>query len=138
MFQLELFWHWNCELIINWIASNRTVYMYKIDLALINYNGWYAIKPNQTKTNQSLIHIWSPNKVELGVMTIKGYSEFPKAPVLLEPHHQFVKCHIQDTRWGVLPHCREAVCVIYSPSRQSEWIKGKYPTIYYTWNHLTV
>ena len=23
--------------------------MYKIDLALITYNSWYAIKPNQTK-----------------------------------------------------------------------------------------
>ena len=25
--------------------------MYKEDLALITYNGWYAIKPNQTKLN---------------------------------------------------------------------------------------
>ena len=24
--------------------------MYKEDLALNNYNGWYAIKPNQTKS----------------------------------------------------------------------------------------
>ena len=26
-------------------------------------------------------------------------------------------CHIQDTRWGVLPLCRGAVGVFYSPSR---------------------
>ena len=30
---------------------------------------------------------------------MKGHSEFPKAPALLEPHHQ-IYCHIQDTRWG--------------------------------------
>ena len=31
---------------------------------------------------------------------MKGYFAFPKAPALLEPHHQIVYCHIQDTRWG--------------------------------------
>ena len=29
-------------------------------------------------------------KVELGAMAINGYSTFPKAPALLEPHHQIV------------------------------------------------
>ena len=29
-------------------------------------------------------------KVDLEVMAIKGYFPFPKAPVLLEPHHQIV------------------------------------------------
>ena len=28
--------------------------------------------------------------VDLGVMAKKGYSAFPKAPALLEPHHQIV------------------------------------------------
>ena len=32
----------------------------------------------------------------------KKYSAFPKAPALLEPHHQIAYCHIQDTRCGVL------------------------------------
>ena len=27
-------------------------------------------------------------RVELRAMTMKGYSTFPKAPALLEPHHQ--------------------------------------------------
>ena len=31
---------------LKWIVWNRTVYMYKMDLVLITYNGWYAIKPN--------------------------------------------------------------------------------------------
>ena len=31
-----------------------------------------------------------PVRVDLGVMAIKGYSAFPKAPALLEPHHQIV------------------------------------------------
>ncbi len=28
--------------------------------------------------------------VDLGAMAIKGYSALPKAPALLEPHHQIV------------------------------------------------
>ena len=33
-------------------------------------------------------------------MAVKEYAAFPKAPVLLKPHHQIVGCHIQDTRLG--------------------------------------
>ena len=33
-------------------------------------------------------------KVDPGAMTMKGNSAFPKAPALLEPHHQIVSCHI--------------------------------------------
>ena len=29
---------------------------------------------------------------------MEGYSAFPKVSTLLEPHHQIVLCHIQDTR----------------------------------------
>ena len=29
-------------------------------------------------------------RVDLGAIAMKGYSAFPKAPVLLEPHHQSV------------------------------------------------
>ena len=32
-------------------------------------------------------------------MSMKEYSDFPKALALLEPHHRIVECHIQDTRW---------------------------------------
>ena len=38
---------------------------------------------------------------DLGAMTLKGYSTFSKAP-RLEPHHQMVLCHKQDTRWRKL------------------------------------
>ena len=31
-----------------------------------------------------------PARVDLGVMAMKGYSAFPKAPALLELHHQIV------------------------------------------------
>ena len=34
----------------------------------------------------------------LGAMAINGYSAFPKAPQLQEPHYQIVYCHMQDTR----------------------------------------
>ena len=33
-------------------------------------------------------------------MAMKRYFAFPKAPALLEPHHQIVSCHIQDIRLG--------------------------------------
>ena len=39
-------------------------------------------------------------RVNLETMAMKGYSTFPKALALLEPHHQIVKCHIQNTHWG--------------------------------------
>ena len=56
-------------------------------------------------------------RVDQGAMAMKGFSAFPKAPALLEPHHQIVYCHIQDTHWwGVLALYREAVGVFYSPS----------------------
>ena len=52
-------------------------------------------------------------KVDLGVMAIKGYSAFPKAPELLEPHHQIVSGHTQDTRWGDLtPLQRSSWCIL--------------------------
>ena len=42
-------------------------------------------------------------RVDFGAMAMKEYSDFPKAPVSLEHHHQIVSCHIQDTRQeGVL------------------------------------
>ena len=55
-------------------------------------------------------------RVDMGAMAIKGYSAFPKAPVLLETHHQ--KCDIQYTRLGKsYPLCRGDISVFYSPSR---------------------
>ena len=58
-------------------------------------------------------------------MAMKGYPAFPKVPASLEPHHQIVQCHIQDTRWGgVLPLCRGAVGVFYSPSQLDNWIQS--------------
>ena len=65
-----------------------------------------------------LIRCYPPGQIDLGAMTMKEYSVFPKAPTLVQPHHQIVLCHSQDTRWvEVLPLCREAVGVLYSPSR---------------------
>ena len=49
----------NCVLMLKWIVWNRTVYMYKMDLAL-NEQQWlmgHKTKPNQTKSIISLIHL---------------------------------------------------------------------------------
>ena len=56
-------------------------------------------------------------RVNLGVMAMKGYSAFPKATTLLEPHQQIVSC-LQETCWvGDLILCSDPVGVFYSPSR---------------------
>ena len=52
-------------------------------------------------------------RADLRTMAMKGYSAFPKAPALLEPHHQIVLCHIQDTCWGGLsPLQRSSRCIL--------------------------
>ena len=37
-------------------------------------------------------------KVDLEAMAMMGKSAFPKALTLLDPHHQSVQYHLQDTR----------------------------------------
>ena len=56
-------------------------------------------------------------RVDLRAMAMKGCSAFPKSPASQEPHHQIVLCHIQDTRYGVLPLCRGSDGVFYSPTQ---------------------
>ena len=54
-------------------------------------------------------------KVDLGVMARKGYSTFPKAPGLLEPHHQIALSHILDTRvwaWILTSLQRSSRCIL--------------------------
>ena len=60
-------------------------------------------------------------------MAMKGYSAFPKAPALLEPHYKIVFCHIHETRWGVVPLCRGAFGIFYRPSRLGKDISGFKP-----------
>ncbi len=64
-------------------------------------------------------------RVDPGAMAMKGCSAFPKATASLEPHHQIIQCHIQDTCWGgVLLLCRVAVGVFYSLSRMGNLNPG--------------
>ena len=57
-------------------------------------------------------------RVDLGAMAIKGYFAFPNAPVLLELHHQMFSVISRILiGGGVLPLCRGAVSVFYSPSQ---------------------
>ena len=58
------------------------------------------------------------DRVNLGVMAMRGYTAFPKAPALLESYSQIVSWHIQDTRWwGSYPLGKGAAGVFYSPNR---------------------
>ena len=53
-------------------------------------------------------------RVELGVMTMKGYSTFTKVPES-EPHHQIVHWRTKTFFVGVLPLYSEAVSVLNNP-----------------------
>ena len=67
-------------------------------------------------------------RVNLGAMTMKGYSAFPKAPSLLEPHHQIIYYHIQDTHWGgVLSLCRDAFSIFCNSGRRG-WCRSSVHT----------
>ena len=76
---------------------------------IVQFNLIHRQDANQVQTLQA--------RVNLGAMAKKGYSAFPRAPVLLEPHHQIIQYHIQEIQcgWGVLPLCREAVSVFCKP-----------------------
>ena len=56
-------------------------------------------------------------RIDLWAMAMKGLSTFPKAPASLEPHFQIIYCHIQDTSWGIIPFCREAIGIFSRPNR---------------------
>ena len=56
-------------------------------------------------------------KMDQGAMAMKEYSAFPKAPALMEPHHQILSFISSTVIRGVLPLCRNAVSVSYSPNR---------------------
>ena len=56
-------------------------------------------------------------RVDLGVMAMKGYSTFPKAPALLDLTIRLFSVISRTlVGGGVLPLCRGAVGVFYSPS----------------------
>ena len=61
-------------------------------------------------------------RVDLGPMAMKGYSAFPKTPVLLGPHDQIVKYHYQDTRWGVGSYLSAEKRSVYSTALV-DWAK---------------
>ena len=67
-------------------------------------------------------------RANLGAMVMKGYSAFPKAPVLLEPHHQIVLCHNHDTRWGGVSYPyveKQSVYSTVQPTRQGFFLLWK-------------
>ena len=70
-------------------------------------------------------------RVGLGVITMKRYSTFPKAPALLEPHHQIVSCHIQNTCWwSLIPLQRCSRCILQPQLPEPD-------RIYLLFNNLT-
>ena len=60
-------------------------------------------------------------RVDLAAMAMKGCSAFPKAPALLEPHHQIVWCQIQDTHWVKESYPSAEVQSVYSIA-PADWV----------------
>ena len=56
-------------------------------------------------------------------MAMKGCSTFPKAPALLQPHHQIIEYHIQDTRLGGESYLSAEMQSVYSTA-QANWVTG--------------
>ena len=66
-------------------------------------------------------------RVDLGAVAIKEYSAFPKAPRLLESHHQIVLCHIHGNRLGSLTFLQRcSQCILQTqptgPVKQRVWL----------------
>ena len=68
--EIELFWHLNCLLMLNWIVWNRTVDMYKMDLALNN------LQCHKTQQNQTYIRLIK--RVSVIFMNISFLNRFIK------------------------------------------------------------
>ena len=83
---------------------NFLVLYYKLSKA-IQFSQTVLIQTIQFSISTQFSSIWpidktlSGTRVNMGVMTMKGYSTFPKATALLEPHHPIVLCYIKDTHW---------------------------------------
>ena len=77
--------------------------------------------------------IWTIDRTLSDATTSKGYSAFPKAPALLEPRNQIVKCHSQGTSWGG-----------YYPSAEMHSVYSTTPADWasliglVTWDNITV
>ena len=97
------------------------IIQFSISMQLVLFNpliGPYQVLP-----------FWA--KVDLGAMAMKGCSAFTKAPASLEPQHQIISCHIQDTHWwwGLTPLQRCSRCILQpQPTGRwvSEWWSSKY------------
>ena len=59
-------------------------------------------------------------RVDLGVMAIKGYSAFPKAPALLEPH--ILSYPGQSLGGGLTPLQRSSWCILQTQLTGQNWV----------------
>ena len=86
-----------------------------------------SISNNSVSVRILFSSIWLIDKTRSGAITTdhsgpgrhgnERVLRIPKAPALLKPHHQILKCHIQDVRLGgSKPICRDAVGVFYDPA----------------------
>ena len=64
-------------------------------------------------------------RMDQGVIAMKGYSAFPKVPVLLEPRYQIVWSHMQDTLWGGVSFPSAEMQSVYSTA-PDKWVTGRW------------
>ena len=102
----------------------------------------------QFSTSTQFSSIWPINRTLSGATTPSQSGSrsngnervirIPKAPALLEPHHQFLYSHTGHSlvEVGGLLVCRDAVNVFYSPSRLGKEIKFRKYSIFKVGNYL--
>ena len=82
---------------VSTVSMSKTVHYQRIQFSInTQFKYQNSFISSNFKTTIQFSSIWSIHtalsgaRVDLVVMTIKGYSAFPKAPALLEPYHQIV------------------------------------------------
>ena len=73
-------------------------------------------------------------RVDLGAMTVKGYTAFTKGPALLVPYHHLVS--YQDIRWGESYLCAEKQSV-YSTTL-ADWVTRLWMVFLLCWEAVSV
>ncbi len=64
-------------------------------------------------------------RIALGAMGMKGYSAFPKVPVLLEPFNQIVLFHTWSlVGSGRTPLQRSSWCILHTQPTEKEGVVG--------------
>ena len=109
-----LIWFYGIIKTVSYLMPNTFLYIKTVLFQTIQFKKstqfecqkqfYFALVQFDTKTGHYQV-LRLRARVDLGAVAMNVYFTFPKAPTLLEPHHQIFLCHIQVTHWrgGLTP-----------------------------------